>query len=142
MVMYCLQTTNQCSCISGESTSSCGSLVSGCPLLPILSLLISPCVCVCERETLCTIHKQEITFAYTALHCRSITLYYIKPGFIVSLLKHCLLCSLHARTSFACTHSLCHLSHLLVIHDMSMKKKRLPELKFELTDLVHATFTV
>ena len=86
--MHCLQTANRCSCKSGESTSSCGWLVSRGPSLPLLSPL---CVCVCVCVCLCTKHKQEITFAYTARHCRSITLYsmYLKHGFIVCLLKQC-----------------------------------------------------
>ncbi len=58
--MYCLQTTGRCSCRSGESTSSCGSLVSRGPLLPVLSSLI--CVCVSALDTSRKLHLHT-------LHC-------------------------------------------------------------------------
>lgn len=120
--MHCLQTANRCSCRSEESTSGCGWLVSRGPFLPLLSPLACVCVCAC----LCTKHKQEITFAYTARHCRSITLYsmYLKHGFIVCLLKQCgFLDALHAWGFSVCT-CFCTSSNLFARHTSRECKKR------------------
>lgn len=73
MPMYCLQTTSRCSCGSGESTTSCGSLVNRGPVLPVLSPLICVCVCVCMHQTQAG--------NYICIHCTacgSITLHVYK----------------------------------------------------------------